>query len=363
LSEIGFPSSVVIAIVGVEVFDGVLVLGFAVVLVAVSGVCVVVVFIASKLLKILLRGTKSEPVIGFSAVGVAFADIGFVVVCGVVIIVVLFVGRCVVVHFIASKLLKMLLRGTKSESDCGISAVVVAIVEIAFVVVCDVVVKVVLGVGRCVVVDFIAIKLLKILLRGTKSELEVRFPAVGVAFVDIGFVVVCGVVIIVVLFVGRCFVVHFIASKLLKMLLRGTKSESDCGISAVVVAIVEIAFVGVCDIVVKVVLGVGRCVVVDFITSKLLKKMLRGTKSEPDVGFSAVGVAFVEIGFIVLGGVVLIIVLVVGRCVVVDFIAKKPLKILLRGTKSESEVVFSAIVEAMVLVIDVEVKILSGFAF
>jgi glutaredoxin-related protein len=91
--------------------------------------------------------------------------------------------------------------------------------------------------------------------------------------------------------------------------------------------------------------------------------MLRGTKSEPDVGFSAVGVAFVEIGFIVLGGVVLIIVLVVGRCVVVDFIAKKPLKILLRGTKSESEVVFSAIVEAMVLVIDVEVKILSGFAF
>ena len=253
MSEIGFPSSVVIAIVGVEVFDGVLVLGVTVVLVAVAGVCVVVVFIASKLLKILLRGTKSEPVVGFSAV-------------------------------------------------------VVATVEIAFTVVCGVVVQVVLGVGRCVVVDFIASKLLKILLRGTKLEPEVRFSAVGVAFVDIGFVVVCGVVIIVVLVVGRCVVVHFIASKLLKMLLRGTKSE-------------------------------------------------------PEVGFSAVGVAFVEIGFIVLGGVVLIIVLVVGRCVVIDFIAKKPLKILLRGTKSESEVVFSAIVEAMVLVIDVEVKILSGFAF
>ena len=308
LSEVGFPSAVVVAIIEVEVFDGVLVLGVTVVLVAVAGVCVVVVFIASKLLKILLRGTKSEPVVGFSAV-------------------------------------------------------VVATVEIAFTVVCGVVVQVVLGVGRCVVVDFIASKLLKILLRGTKLEPEVRFSAVGVAFVDIGFVVVCGVVIIVVLVVGRCVVVHFIASKLLKMLLRGTKSESDCGISSVVVAIVEIAFSVVCDVVVKVVLGVGRCVVVDFIASKLLKILLRGTKSEPEVRFSVVGVAFVDIGVVVVCGVVIIVVLVVGRSVVVHFIANKPLKILLRGTKSESDVEFSVVVEALVLVFDVAVKIFSGFAF
>ncbi len=194
-------------------------------------------------------------------------------------------------------------------------------------------------------------------------EPEVRFSAVGVAFVDIGFVVVCGVVIIVVLVVGRCVVVHFIASKLLKMLLRGTKSESDCGISSVVVAIVEIAFSVVCDVVVKVVLGVGRCVVVDFIASKLLKILLRGTKSEPEVRFSAFGVAFVDIGVVVVCGVVIIVVLVVGRSVVVHFIANKPLKILLRGTKSESDVEFSVVVEALVLVFDVEVKIFSGFAF
>jgi glutaredoxin-related protein len=85
LSEVGFPSAVVVAIIEVEVFYGVLVLGVTVVLVAVAGVCVVVVFIASKLLKILLRGTKSEPVVGFSAVVVATVEIAFTVVCAVVV--------------------------------------------------------------------------------------------------------------------------------------------------------------------------------------------------------------------------------------------------------------------------------------
>jgi hypothetical protein len=91
--------------------------------------------------------------------------------------------------------------------------------------------------------------------------------------------------------------------------------------------------------------------------------LLRGTKSEPEVRFSAFGVAFVDIGVVVVCGVVIIVVLVVGRSVVVHFIANKPLKILLRGTKSESDVEFSVVVEALVLVFDVEVKIFSGFAF
>ena len=50
LSEVGFPSAVVVAIIEVEVFDGVLVLGVTVVLVAVAGVCVVVVFLLFPLL-------------------------------------------------------------------------------------------------------------------------------------------------------------------------------------------------------------------------------------------------------------------------------------------------------------------------
>jgi glutaredoxin-related protein len=208
------------------------VLGFAVVLLAVEGVCVVVILLSCKLLKILLRGTKSEPGVVFSDV-IVIVEFAFVVVCVEVVIAVLVVGRCVVVDLIACKLLKIWLRGTKSEPVVVFSNVV-AIVKIAFVVVCIVVVIVVLVVGSCVVVDLIASKLLKILIRGTKSEPDVVFSAAAVAIVEMAFVEVCGVVVIVVLVVGSCVVVDLIASKLLKILLSGTKSEPEVVFSAVV---------------------------------------------------------------------------------------------------------------------------------